>query len=70
FIYTVRTRAGLIFHLEAASLSEAESRARSPVIGQVISRMIVEAVSQIEAIEPHRGPAHNKLVFEDQFFQK
>jgi len=56
-LFTVKTQSGITFTVEAASLSDAWSRARSPVIAMRFSRMMVEAVSHIDSVEPLRGPS-------------
>lgn len=71
FIYTVRTRSGLTFHVEASNSQEAQQRAEDPVIGKIIANMLREALGQIDSVEPHRGPerlAQNRLVFRDDIF--
>lgn len=68
-IYTVRAGSGITFHIEASSLSEAIRRARDPAISKEISRMIREAVGQVEGVGIHRGPARDKLFFANEFFQ-
>lgn len=71
FLYTVRTRSGITFLIEAGSSREADSRARDPVIAREISRLIRESLEQVESVEPHRGPHHladSKLVFRDHLF--
>ncbi len=71
FLYTVRTRSGITFHIEAGSSREAESRARDPAIARELSRLLREAVTQVDSVEPLRGPTHllgGKLVFHDDLF--
>ncbi len=67
--YTVRTTSGITFQIEASNYSEARARASDPAIGREISRMILEAVSKVSEVEPSRGPARGKLIFEDEFFR-
>lgn len=72
FLYTVRTRSGITFLIEAGSSREAESRAHDPIITREISRLIRESLSQVESVEPHRGPTHlvgGKMVFRDDVFR-
>ena len=71
FIYTVRTRSGITFHVEASNYREAHRRAEDPLIGRTIANMLREALRQIESVEPHRGPerlAQNRLIFRDHLF--
>ncbi len=71
FLYTVRTRSGITFLIEAGSSREAESRARDPAIARELSRLLREAVTQVECVEPHRGPKHllgGKMVFYNDLF--
>lgn len=73
FIYTVRTRSGLTFHVEASNSQEAQLRAEDPVIGKTVANMLREALSQIESVEPHSGPerlAQNRLIFRDHVFSR
>lgn len=68
--YKVRTRDGIYFHIEARNYEEAQLRASSPLIVRHITLMIQQAISQIESIEPHRGPKHlvKGALFEDALF--
>lgn len=71
FLYTVRTRSGITFLIEAGSSREAESRARDPAIARELSRLMREAITQVECVEPHRGPTHlmgGRMVFRDELF--
>jgi hypothetical protein len=70
--YTVRTRDGITYHIEASSTEEAFQRASSPAISKHIARMIQEAISHISSIEPHHGPKHliKNIVFENEFFNR
>ncbi len=67
--YTVRTTSGITFQVEASSYAEAKARASDPAIKREIARMILEAVSNIAQVEPSRGPARGKLLFDDTFFR-
>ena len=67
--YTVRTTSGITFQVEASSYAEARLRATDPAIKHAITRMILEAVSNIAQVEPSRGPARGKLLFDDAFFR-
>lgn len=67
--YTVRTQSGITFQIEASSYAEARIRASDPAIKREITRMIVEAISNITEVEPSRGPARGKLMFDDAFFR-
>ena len=72
FMYSVRTRSGITFHIEASNQNQAEQRARDPAIARTLSRMILEAVSSIESVTPHRGPPRllsGKLTFHDEVFR-
>lgn len=70
--YTVRTRDGITFHLEAANFKEAQQRASSPQISRHIALMIQEALSHVVSVEPHRGPKHTMraVMFDNEFFNK
>lgn len=71
FLYTVRTTSGITFHIEARTLREAEARATHPALTREIARMLRNALSQVQSVEPHRGPVHTmggKLVFRDEVF--
>ena len=72
FIYTVRTMSGIKFYVEASNTREAEQRARHPSIVQELTLMMSTAISEVESVEPHRGPSHRlaeKLVFRDNIFR-
>ena len=72
FIYTVRTKSGIKFHIEAGNIHEAEQRARHPAIVRELTLMMSTAVSEVALVEPHRGPSHllaEKLVFRDDIFR-
>ncbi len=56
--FTVRTRAGIKFHVQAATEQEAKLRAQSPAINLYLARLMQEAVANIASVEPHRGPDH------------
>ena len=70
-LYTVRTHAGIVFHVEAPDLPTAWKRAASPRIGHTLARLMREAVGLIAQVEPHRGPAHTARypVFDQAFFE-
>jgi hypothetical protein len=71
FLYTVHTRCGITFQVEAANLEQAQTRARAPVIARTVSGLIRAALTDIERVEPHRGPAYaggGHLVFRDENF--
>ena len=72
FIYTVRTKSGIKFYIEANNTREAEQRARHSAIAQELTLMINTAISEVESVEPHRGPSHlltEKLLFRDDIFR-
>ncbi len=72
FIYTVLTKSGIKFHIEAGNIHQAEQRARHPAIVRELTLMISAAISEVDAVEPNRGPAHllsEKLVFRDDIFR-
>lgn len=72
FIYTVLTKSGIKFHIEASNIHEAEQRARHPAIERELALMISTAISDVNSVEPHRGPTHllaEKLVFRDNIFK-
>ena len=56
--YTVRTRAGITFTIEASSDQQAWQRANSPELGNNIANLMREAVSHVTSVEFHRGPTH------------
>jgi len=53
FIYTVRTKSGIKFYVEASNTREAEQRARHPSIVQELTLMMSTAISEVESVEPH-----------------
>lgn len=55
-IYTVHTRSGVTFHIQASNHSEAKLRAESPAIGKYLAQLMQEAVRDIATIKPHHGP--------------
>lgn len=69
-IYTIRTRDGITFHIQASSYQEAQQRALSPVIGNYLSQMMREAVSHVSSVELHRGSNHllKYPLIEESFF--
>lgn len=72
FIYTVLTKSGIKFHIKASNIHQAEQRARHPVIARELTLMMSTAVSEVDSVEPHRGPTHllaEKLVFRDDIFK-
>ncbi len=72
-IYTVTTRSGITYRLEASSWDQAWTRARDPIIAAEIARMMGEALRDIASVEPFRGPSHiagRRLVFSDGLFCK
>jgi hypothetical protein len=71
-IYKVRTQAGITFHIEASNYQEAQLRASSPTIAKHIALLMQQALSEINFIEPLRGPKHlvKGLVFDEAFFNK
>lgn len=73
FLYTVHTRSGIRFLIEADNIAQAETRARDLVIIQTLTAMLRQALAEIERIEPYRGPIHlaeRKLVFRAEVFRK
>lgn len=71
FLYTVHTRSGIRFLIEADNLAQAETRARDPVIFRTLSAMLRQALSEIDHIEPYRGPQHlaeRRLLFKADAF--
>lgn len=71
-IYTVHTRGGIRFHIEAMSNTEAEQRARHPAIERELARLLSHALADIDCITAHRGPSHlldERLVFRDELFK-
>lgn len=70
-IYTVITRAGISFHIEAANISEARLRAESPLVGKRLAQLMQQAVSDIASVEPHRGPERflKYPIFSDEVFK-
>ena len=72
FLFTVRTKNGIKFHIEACSPLEAEQRARHPAIAREIATMLSTALADIESVEWHHGPRHlvnERLVFRDEIFR-
>ena len=70
-LYTVRTKQGLTYQIEALSPDEARRRATDPAIGRHIAILMKEALAQVAEVEPTRGPPrYSGLVFEDEFFNK
>jgi len=71
FFYTIKTKAGIKFHIQASSELEAITRAQSPKIAEYLSRMMVLAVRDISTIEPHRGPVRllQYPIFDDAIFK-
>jgi hypothetical protein len=67
-LYTVRTAAGIVFHIEAPDQAIACQRAKSPVLGETLARMMREAVKGVVSVEPHRG-LPRRAVFGEEFFQ-
>jgi len=70
-IYTVKTRRGIVFHLEASNDHEARMRANSPQLGEHLAEMMRQAVAGVTSIEPLRGgPAQIKYpYFPGDFFE-
>lgn len=70
--YTVKTRDGITYHVEASSYQEAHQRASSPAIGRHIALMIQEAVRHVTTVEPFCGPKHliKTPVFDNEFFNR
>lgn len=70
-LYTVRTVGGFIFNIPAASLAEANEKARSPALGDNIARMLRNALQKVESVVPNREPPHKikHPVFGDEFFR-
>lgn len=71
YLFTVLTKSGIKFYIEASSRHEAEQRARHPAISRELSLMIIQAVSEVDSVEAHRGPPHRlseKLVFRNEIF--
>jgi hypothetical protein len=71
FIYTVRTKSGIKFHIEASDAMEAEQRARHPAIVRELALMLSGALADVDSVEWHRGPVHRlneRLVFRDEIF--
>lgn len=71
-IYTVLTKSGIKFHIEASNIHEAKQRARHPAIERELANMISTAISEIDSVEPQCGPPHlltEKLVFRDDIFK-
>ena len=70
-LYTVRTRQGLTYQIEALSPDEARRRASDPAIARHIAALMREALAQVAEVEPTRGPPrYSGLVFEDEFFKR
>ncbi len=67
-VYIVQAGSGISFLIEADSYQEARMRASDPGIAREVSRMMVNAISDIRNVEPLRGPARGKLHFADEFF--
>jgi hypothetical protein len=69
--YTIQTKAGIKFHLQAVNELEARTRAQSPKIAEYLSYMMVRAVKDISTIEAHKGPVRllQYPVFEDAIFK-
>ena len=69
--YTIRTREGITFHLEASNEQEAWRRAKSPIIGNTLANMMREAVSNISSVELQHGPQHlmKYPVFDEEIFK-
>lgn len=71
FLYTVHTRVGITFLVEASSQAQAEYRAKHPAISRTIATMLDDALSAVDSVQPLRGPTHltsGKLVFRDELF--
>lgn len=49
-LYTIRTRTGFKFQIEASSPAEAEIRARHPVIARTVSRILSDALAQVAEV--------------------
>jgi hypothetical protein len=72
YLFTVLSKSGIKFYVEASNTSEAEQRARHPAIQRELISMINAAISEIESVEPYRGPTHRvaeKAVFRDDIFR-
>ena len=72
FIYTVRTKSGIKFHIEASNATEAKQRSRHPAIVRELALMFSGILSDVDSVEWHRGPAHRLnelLVFRDDIFR-
>jgi hypothetical protein len=67
-LYTVRTAAGIIFHIEASDQHTAWQRAQSSALADHLARMMREAVKGVVSVEPLRGPAR-RAVFGEEFFR-
>lgn len=73
FLYTVHTRSGIRFLIEADNLAQAETRARDLVILRTLIAMLRRALSEIDHIEPYREPKHlaeRRLIFRAEVFRK
>lgn len=70
-IFVVQTRSGIKFSVEAANQDEAELRASAPDIGIYLAQLMQQAVNDVTAVTPLRGPMHLAPgpVFEDSIFQ-
>ena len=70
-IYTVLTKIGIKFYIEARNRHEAEQRARHPAIAREMTLMINRAISEVESVDVHCGPSHRlseMLVFRNDIF--
>ncbi len=71
FLFTVLTKSGIKFYIEASNRHEAEQRARHPAIARELSLMINQAIAEVDSVDVHRGPSRllsEKLVFRDDIF--
>lgn len=71
-LFAIRTASGIVFVVEASSTHQARLRAQDPRIWGAVSRMLQQALSQVVAVEPIRGPRHTlkKLIFNEDFFNQ
>jgi hypothetical protein len=70
-IYTVCTRDGITFYIEASSNPEAQHRANSSIIRKYFARMMLEALSHVISVELFHGPVHliKHPVLDEEFFK-
>ncbi|MCX7672824.1 MAG: hypothetical protein N2Z63_04375 [Thiobacillaceae bacterium] len=71
YLYTVHTRSGLSFHIEAETSAKPRHVPPHPVLARTLASRLRQALAEIEGVEPYRGPRHvaeRRLLFRGEDF--